>query len=250
MAKASKRVDKAQNQLIKSLDKRVNNLEASIEKKYNWVGASRLVNGPSLDLTTTGGRQAQIETIEIAPIQGLSDAAQRVGDKVNLTSIQLRYSLSIRNAALKAKPFNRVRVLMFWDTAPNFINAGGGLSTSYPEWPLVLQSLDAAAGQNFETAMLSTKTHDLKKRFQIIYDKVHCLTSNGLAGATNGQGSRSCVGEEKFFKSYKKKIIRYNAGGPVNVSRRLHIAYLSDNDSALYEPPVLNYFVKVQYEDM
>jgi len=249
MAKARRRVDKAQNVMIKSLDKRLNNLEESIETKYAITQNSVGVDGTSLDFSTANDRTAQIYHIGIAPTQGLTDERHRIGDKVNLKSIQLRYSLTLRNAGAGAPPLSRVRVIMFWDKDPQASDGTGGVQNNPPEWTQLLQSVQATNINNMELAMLSTKTHDLRQRFSFIYDKVHCLTSSVVpAGSLQGIGSRSAVGEEKFYKDYKKCLIKYFSAGQINTNKRLYLAVLSTQGGG-FEPPVFNYFVKTQFQD-
>ena len=249
MAKARKRVDKAQNVMIKSLDKRLNNLEESIETKYAITANSVSVNGTSLDFSTPADRVDQIYHIRIAPTQGLTDVLQRVGDKVNLKSIQMRYSLTLRNAGAGAPPISRVRVIMFWDKDPQASNGTGSIQNNPPEWTQLLQSLQPNNINNMEVAMLSTKVHDLRQRFSFIYDKVHCLTSSVTpAGSLQGIGSRSAVGEERFYKAYKKCLIKYFSAGQVNTNKRLYLAVLSTQGGG-FEPPVFNYWVKTQFQD-
>lgn len=249
MAKARSSQDKAQNVMLKSLDKRLNNLEETIETKYAITQNSVGINGTALDFSTSADRVSQIYHIAIAPTQGLTDERHRVGDKVNLKSIQLRYSLTLRNAGAGAPPLSRVRVILFWDKDPQQTDGTGGISVSPPEWTQMLQSLQPVSVNNMELAMLSTKTHDLKDRFSFIYDKVHCLTSSVVpAGSLQGIGSRSAVGEEKVFKDYKKCLIKYFSAGQTNTNKRLYLAVLSTQGGG-FEPPVFNYFVKTQFQD-
>ncbi len=249
MARARSRQDKAQNVMIKSLDKRLNNLEESIETKYAITQNSIPVLGSSLDFSTLAGRQAQIYEVAVAPQQGLTDERMRIGDKVNLKTIQLRYSLTLRNAGAGAPPLSRIRVIMFWDKDPQKSDGTGGVQEDYPEWTQLIQTLQNTALNNCEVGVLSTKTHDLKDRFSFIYDKVHCLTSSVVpAGSLQGIGSRSAVGEEKFFKEYKKCVLRYFNGGTKTTNKKLYMAVLS-TQGGTFEPPVMNYFIKTQYED-
>lgn len=249
MATARSRQDKAQNVMIKSLDKRLNNLEESVETKYAITSNSIAVAGPALDFSTLAGRQAQIFEIAVAPQQGLTDERHRVGDKVNLKTIQMRYSLTLRNAAAGAPPLSRVRVILFWDKDPQKADTAGGVTADYPEWTQLLQTFQPVVLNDMEIGMLSTKTHDLKSRFSFIYDRVHCLTSSVVpAGSLQGIGSRSAVGEEKFFKDYKKCLIKYFNGGVNATNKKLYLAVVS-TQGATFEPPVMNYFVKTQYED-
>ena len=161
----------------------------------------------------------------------------------------MRYSLTLRNAGAGAPPLSRVRVILFWDKDPQKSDTTGGVTGDYPEWTQLIQTFQNTVLNNMEVGMLSTKTHDLKNRFSFIYDKVHCLTSSILpAGSLQGIGSRSAVGEEKFFKNYKRCVLKYFEGGTNSTNKKLYLAVIS-TQGGTFEPPVFNYFVKTQYED-
>ncbi len=261
-AKATKSVDKAQNELMKSMKKKLDEISDTIETKYGVQTNA----GPvaSYDGTTTASRQAQIVPVSIGAQQGLTDL-ERIGDQVTFKHLDLTYRLNL--PFLRSTEFGpditSVRVFMFWDNQPSAVTTGGNNATNEVYWPQVLQSvISGAADNNAKTQfILSQKNWDTRKRFSIIYDKTHTLSANQTqyqTPTTTGLGARSSTGIVKFSKSYVNQRIRYVAGGLIPQNRKLYFGYMSDAQLPISDQqggqltsrmPLIDYNIRVLYED-
>ncbi len=256
-AKATKSVDKAQNELMKRMNKKLNELETAVETKYGvTVGNDQVA---SYDGTSSTTRANQIYAIDIGEVQGTSDI-ERVGDQVTFKHIDFKYRLSLpflRNTE-HSQPCVTCRVMLFWDSQPSAVSTTGGTLVNPVYWPELLINADLGATTDDEKVqvILSEKDWDQRKRFQIIYDKTHTLSTNGNAGSL-GLGPRACTGVNSFSKTYVGQKIRYIAGTSVVQNRKLYMAYLSDatNDqgtspATIARRPIIDYTHRVLYDDI
>lgn len=259
------RVDKAQNRMLKSMKKDIDELKSSVEAKYNVFVGKDLVD--SYDGSTDATRSRGILSIPTGENQGTSDVT-RIGDAVSLKHIDFNYTVTM--------PFSRptetvqaathCRVMMFWDNQPNAITTAGAVNINKVYWPQLLQNAKLSyAPPTIDQAKLipmSEKDWDNRKRFSIIYDKVHtfaCSYSPGQsqpsATMDGGNGPRSATGLVKFNKNYKNQQIRYTAGGSIPQNRQLYIGLVSDAEYALAPSninarrPVVTYSVRTIYDD-
>ena len=245
---ATGKVDKAQTKMIEANAKAIEELKGEVEDKYTINQLSQQdVAFP--DMGSTANRRLQIIPINIGSVVGTTDQT-RIGDRVSLKMIQLRYQLNIANGAVVATDsYNRVRVLMFWDNQPTDIPTSGLPGRSLPEWPQLLQTIPVGtAGQDPNLVSLSTYQNDqFPSRFTKVYDQVHTLASNGITSTNLGTGPRSCTNDIKFMQTYKNRKIVYNAGGDVALNRQLYLAYISDSEIVMH--PNIDWFVKCTYAD-
>jgi len=245
---ATGKVDKAQTKMIEANAKAIEELKGEVEDKYSTnLLQQQEVKFPTMG--TTAERRLNIVPIDIGTTQGLTDN-DRIGDRISLKMIQLRYQLNIANGgASRADIYNRIRVLMFWDNQPTDIPTSGLPNRSLPEWPQILQSIPIGiADQKPALISLSTFQNDqFPSRFTKVYDQVHTLASNGNTSTNVGTGARSCTNDIKFMQTYKNRKIVYNAGGDVALNRQLYLAYISD--STVISHPYIDWFVKCTYAD-
>lgn len=254
LARASKAQDKAQNKMLADHEKQLAAMKASIEKKYSYVSNVGVSIQP-WDPATTASRSQNIFPIRIGSTQGIKDIDQRIGDVVTLKSINLSYVLMMKNgAAVPADPYNRIRVVLFWDTDPVSTTTAGAYVLDTPEWNLMFQtpSLLTAAGN--ENVVISPRDHDTGKRFQMLFDRTHTLSANENANLTAtpsqslGLGPRSVTGVEYVNKSYKVgKKLRYKDAGVIPINRALYLGFISDSFGVAN--PSVNYTIKCNYED-
>lgn len=254
LARARTTQDRAQNKMLKEMARDINELKASVEKKFSYESNTGVAI-QSWDPSTTASRSQNIFPIRIGSVQGIKDINQRIGDVVNLKSIDFRYVLQMANGAVSpADAFNRIRVVMFWDTDPVSTTTAGAYVLDTPEWNLIFQtpSLTTAAGNTNVT--ISPKDHDTGKRFQLLHDKTHTLTSNlngNLTTATNvslGLGSRSVTGVNYVNKSYKiGRKLQYKDSGLIPINRSLYIGFISDSFGV--NDPNVDYTIRCNYED-
>jgi len=256
-AKATSSVDKAQNELMKRMNKKLDELETAVETKYGVVyGNDEMA---SYDGSTVLTRADQIFAIEIGANQGVSDI-ERIGDQVTFKHLDFSYRISLpflRNTE-HSQPCISTRVLLFWDSQPSAISTAGGTVVNPVYWPQLLMSCDTGVTTDDEKtdAILSTKDWDQRKRFQIIYDKTHTLSTNGNIGAL-GLGPRACTGVNHFSKTYVGQKIRYVNGGTIVQNRQLYLAYLSDatiattvSPATIARRPIIDYATRVLYDDI
>ncbi len=261
-AKATKSVDKAQNELMKRMNKKLDEISDTIETKYGMTTNA----GPvaSYDGGTTASRSAQIVPISIGAQQGLSDL-ERVGDQVSFKHLDLNYRLNL--PFLRSTEFGpditSVRIFMFWDNQPSAVSTAGANVTNPVYWTEVLQSvLVGATDNNAKTQfILSEKNWDTRKRFSIIYDKTHTLSANQTqyqTPTTTGLGARSSTSVVRFSKSYVNQRIRYVNGGAIPQNRKLYFGYMSDSQLPISDQsggqltsrmPLIDYNIRVLYED-
>lgn len=260
-ARATKSVDKAQNELMKSMKKKLDELADTIETKYGMTTNASKVG--SYDGTNAASRQAQIVPISIGASQGLTDN-ERIGDQVTFKHVDLSYRLNL--PFLTANEFGpditSVRVMMFWDNQPSAVSTAGGTVTNQAYWPEILQSVIPGAADNAAKTqfILSQKNWDTRKRFSIFYDKTHTLSSTSTqyqTPQTTGLGARSSTGIVSFSKSYVSQRIRYVSGGAIPQNRKLYFAFMSDAQIPINPSsgqltsrlPVIDYNLRVLYED-
>lgn len=248
------KVDKAQSALILENNKRISALEESIEDKYNYTFGTQL-GVESLEMSTAQGRVRGIIPVRIGTNQGTTDVDSRVGDMINVKTINFKYNLQIANGASSAaQPVNRVRVLVFWDNDCVKPNTVGTYIANNPEWQQILQSVRTTSPSDDPSVILSPYDHDKRNRFDFLYDEVHtlCPILNGNttgAGAALGLGSRSATNMSSYNRSYKRgRKLRYTGGGLIPNNRQLYIAYISDVQVG-YPSPQINYSLKTLYQD-
>lgn len=255
LARARSTQDRAQNKMLKELAKDVSELKASVETKYSYVGQEGVAIQP-WDNSTSASRSQNIFPIRIGSIQGLTDANNRIGDLVTLKSIDFRYTLQLINGSVSpADAFNRVRVVMFWDTDPTLTNASGSYVLDTPEWNLIFQTPTLTTASGNAVVTFSPKDHDTGKRFQLLHDKTHTLSANlngNLAGTgpstSLGLGPRSVSGVEYVNKSYKVgRKLQYKGGSNIPINRCLYIGFISDSGNI--NNPSVDYSIKCLYED-
>lgn len=254
-------VDKAQNALLKGMKKQLDDLKNVIEPKYGYQVISDIqVN--SYDGSTTASRQDQIYEIDIGSVQGTGDT-NRIGDQVTFKHLDLHYRINLntpRSSEFVPSQYT-TRVMMFWDNQPSSVTTAGLNQTNPVYWPQLLQLCVTGTTTSDQKAliMMSEKDWDQRKRFSIIYDKTHTLSSNlnsvpsAISTGANGpRGTTSCV---SFSKNYKGQKIRYTNAGTLPVNRKLYLAYLSDVPPPSATPaigpskPQIQIQTRVIYED-
>ncbi|AXH74339.1 MAG: putative coat protein [Circoviridae sp.] len=257
------RVDKAQNQLLKSMKKDIDELKSDVEAKYNVSNGQIKVD--AYDGSTDATRSRNILSVPTGENQGTTDVT-RIGDSVSLKHIDFNYHIIMpfTLSGQVVQEATRVRVLMLWDNQPNAITTTGAVNVNKVYWPQLLQNakLNMSPPTIAEQKLIpiSEKDWDNRKRFSIIYDKTHtfaCAYSPGQAtggSATDGGlGPRSATGIVKFNKNYKGQKIRYTAGGSIPQNRQLYMAFISDraySSSIDARIPVCTYTVRTIYDDL
>lgn len=180
----------------------------SSEKKYY----DRIFNNTSL--LNTG------QTINLlATIARGTSANERVGDKINITSVQLRGEFEVGDAT------NTVRMIVFqWYKDPN------------AAFNVVTDVLDNAAvsGGN---GVFSPYNYNSSGTYQVLYDKIYRL---------DNQGPQSAIFDFKIKKIPKRKVTFLNASNqPIDNS----IIVLFISDSGATPNPTFNFVSRVYFTD-
>lgn len=262
-SKATKSVDKAQNELMKEMKKKLDEISDTIETKYGMTTNAFPVE--SYDGGTAASRQAQMIPISIGAQQGLTDL-ERIGDQVTFKHLDLNYRLNLPflRSSEYGPDITSVRVFLLWDNQPSAVSTAGGNVTNQAYWPQILQSVDSVANTSNADKVqfiLSEKNWDTRKRFSIIYDKTHTLSSTSTqyqTPQTTGLGARSSTGIVRFSKSYVNQRIRYVNGGSIPQNRKLYFGFMSDAPNPISDQsggqltsrmPFIDYNIRVLYED-
>jgi hypothetical protein len=190
---------------------------------------------------------------------------ERIGDQVTFKHVDLVYRLNLPflQASTFGPEITTVRVFLFWDNQPSAISTAGGNVTNQVYWPEILQSVlvGANTSNNEKTQfILSQKNWDTRKRFSIIYDKTHTLSTSPTqyqTPQTTGLGARSSTGIITFSKSYVNQRIRYVNGGAIPQNRKLYFGFMSDAEVDIVPTsgtltsrvPLIDYNIRVLYED-
>lgn len=260
------RVDKAQNQLLKSMKKDIDELKSDVEAKYNIFFGQNLVE--SYDGSTDATRSRLILSVPVGENQGTTDVT-RVGDSVSLKHIDFNYNviMPFSRTTETVQVATNLRVLMFWDNQPNAITTAGAVNVNKVYWPQLLQNakLSYAPPTLMQQKLIpmSEKDWDNRKRFSFIYDKTHTLAPSYAPGQSapggitdSGLGPRSCTGLIRVNKNYKSQKIRYTAGGSIPQNRQLYIAFISDAEYQLTptaiqaRKPQVTYTLRTIYDDL
>lgn len=253
------KVDKAQNELMKQMKKKLDELDDTVETKYNVITNRDAVQ--SYDGSTTLTRADQIVSLPMGSVQGTADFNQRVGDQVTFKHIDFNYRLNLDalRGPEETQASTSIRVMLFWDSQPSAITTAGALAVNPVYWPQLLQNAPLGVTNNIQKtqAILSQKDWDNRKRFQIVYDKIHTLSSNYTIASTtqnSSLGPRATTGVASFSKNYNGQKIRFVAGGSTVQNRQLYLAYLSDvgiNPTATTQitRPIIDYNIRLLYED-
>jgi hypothetical protein len=254
---ATKSVDKAQNQLMKQMKKKLDELDDTVETKYNILLRNDEMS--SYDGSTALLRANQIIPLEMGATQGTSDFNQRVGDQITFKHIDFKYrvNLNFLEATEVTQSVSTVRVMLFWDSQPSAITTAGATAVNPVYWPQLLQNATLGVTNNIAKtqAILSQKDWDERKRFQIIYDKTHTLSSTeSVPSQSRGLGPRSCTGLNSFSKTYAGQKIRFVSGGRQVQNRQLYLAYLSDaginQGNLTVRRPNIDYNIRLLYDDI
>lgn len=187
--------------------------------------------------TDTQGFVYQINIIG----QGV-DVGQRVGDEVRFRNLDMRFQCVNATTA-----FARVRTILFW-----YRQEGAALPSAVN---LLATNSVTPAGTNLSIISQYNKRTD--GSYQIIYDKVHLVTSTNSAnspigGAINSGGGLP-VQTWRIVKNLKKKIGVYS--GPINTDPMmkgfLGLLILSDAPTAAAnaQKPQCTFTYTLTYED-
>lgn len=201
----------------------------TVEKKFTdtiWdMHATGNANIAGFDFPSTQ-TATKITTIQ----QGTADAAQRIGDKVELAGIYLRVQFQCRNVLSYA------RVIVFqWQE-----DDGAAV-------PTIGSILQPGAVAN---AVFAPYRHDGSTRYSILYDKVMRLVEND----TNE--TAMCMYKNKKSLAVRKKfkfepLIRFNAATPDGVNNLYILAFTSKPAGGLpaTDSDLRSMYCRVTYRD-
>lgn len=221
-AVARKRVDKAQNQRIKSLEKFVYKTIENKQVNYDNAGGNSISNA--------GYVSSQFLSLNTGPEDGaaLGDEA-RIGNSITLMKQQINCYLE----ASSTDNYNRMRMLIV-----ESIDGNESLALS----DVLLYNNWTTHGQLVLSSPYTTKT-DTNKRYKIHFDKTYELNSNA-------QGATRVI---KHVIKYREngspgKVLEYDGPGETNANNhRLSVMWVSDSTATTH--PVAYFSVRSTYKD-
>lgn len=181
-------------------------LAKHIERKFTWT-----------DGTDSPWTTMQLHKLGM-PVVGTGDTTNRIGDRIHLTSIDMRYTL------LASDTTNFVRLIFFqWK---------GNVTQYAPQATDILPALPISH-------MTAPIEHDGQKgkEFNILYDKVHAMSSTG------GNAAKYV---RKFMTRGFGRDIQFDNGG-TNGTNALYLLTVSDSGAAPH--PTLDYRFRLNYTD-
>lgn len=211
--RVAKRRKKAYNALKTKQKQEVLNL---IDKKMAVALEKKHVDVLSNGSVASGFTQ----TVDLTPIaQGISDT-QRIGDQIDLCSIQGRYALSV--GAGDGTNIMRVSVVQWLEDTS---------VTGTPIYGDILQYSTSPAD------IVSPWELDKNKRYRVLWDKLFTLV----------EGADTAVQIIEFYinKGFQKKI-QYTNGATTGIGK---IYLMFESDSVLASHPQLSGYSRVRYFD-
>lgn len=160
--------------------------------------------------TFTGSSSAAQQYLINGLAQG-TGVINRIGNKVNILALDIRWTMSANSAASTAITPSRVRVILVWNRQTN----GSLLSL-----PNLLQDPNAVTNIN------SAFNYVARDRYKVLYDKVFDLGYDGDVLESRELKHGKII---KYFKH--KPSVTYNAGGATIsdiVKNSLELYFISD----------------------
>lgn len=201
-----------------------NTLYGQVMSIVNRKLEKKFIDTLRADYSTTVGWDAPIISRLTQTVQGTSDAAQRIGDEIELVGMHMAFDVSVP-AAIKDC---YVRFVYFqWkdDDA-----AGAPTATS------ILQGGGTTAGYN------SPYDHDNGAQFSIICDKVLRVVGDTNLATNRGECTLNL---QKQPYNFQKKV-HYNAAG---ASGKNNIYVLVTCNRPVADNVSINYYHRVTYRD-
>ena len=219
---ARKRVDKAQNQRIRSLEKFVYKTIENKQVNYANTGGN--------NISTAGYVGSQFLSLDTGPEDGaaLGDEA-RIGNSITLMSQDIRCYMTQSTT----DTYNRVRMIIVE-------SVDGNESLAIDD--VLLYGDYSTHGQLVFNSPYTTKT-DTNKRYKIHMDKTFELNSYA-------QGASKVITHKVKYRQNKSpgKVLEYDGPGEVNANNhRLSVMWISDSAEATH--PIVYYSVRSTYKD-
>lgn len=233
--------DRQQNRVLRRLTR-------SIETKYQVKRGE--INATN-DLIEVAGTPANMWSKGLYKLwtqisQGDTDNGERIGDKIDVTSIQFKYKLNHDPSDI-ADSTASVRVVMFIDNDPVYAKAAlytppAPGNPQVEENPVGWTQLLFAPLQADATPMttLDFRQRDImkSKRFTMLYDQTHTLIQN-----TTKQ-----TAEVKLTKMFKNgKNLQFLAAGTQPINGQLYFGVFSNHPLA--SCPIMTYQCQTLYKD-
>lgn len=234
-------VDRSQNRQLRRLNK-------SIETKY---AVRRQEVNVTNDLIEPSGTPANMwskglykQWIGIS--QGDADNGERIGDKLDVTSIQFKYTIE-HDPTDVADSSAHVRVCMFLDNDPVYAKAALYVPPA-PGQPQIEENpvgwsqllFQPLQGDATPATTLDFRQRDImkSKRFTMLYDKVHTLIQNT---------TKQVAAVNLCKKFMNGKTLQFLAAGTQPINSQLYIGVFSNHPLA--SAPIMTYTIQTLYKD-
>lgn len=171
------------------------------------------------DVKDSGANMLNTGTVvHLLPVAQGTDQDDRIGNEIELASIQMKFRIAINSAATTT--FCRVLLVKDFDNqgATPSINDILGTGTDYSDY-----------------LTCSFKHVDNKHRFSFLYDKTFTLGINAIGGI-----------HQEYYKKVPLKIEYTSANSADMTNQQVFLVFLS-NESTNY--PTIRYFVRSKYTD-
>lgn len=178
-----------------------------MEYKYKITAAQNVNVGQSLS-----------NMYRLTDIVAGDGPAQRVGQKITLKNLYLRFGIKIApGLTSQANEQANVRCIIFRDMQSD--------TTANPTYAEVFETAD-----NIYTSLNSTNGD----RFKVLYDQIYSLSRNGILSINR-----------KYFKNMNSNVM-YSNDTTGRDTGQLYVAWFSDQAT---NQPIIGFHAKVRYAD-
>lgn len=159
--------------------------------------------------------------------QGDNDQ-QRDGDKLQMSSLQIRGSITYPSAAAIGR-------LIIVNMKSGNVDASGTGTT-------VFGLSDILQGTPSALSIFENYHHDKRSRFQVLYDRTFCLPQSGTSTANVPLS---------FKKSIKlKKTVQFLSGGTSCTKNAVYMIWLSSSTDVSNNGPTLDAIARINFVDL
>lgn len=214
-------------------------LKKEIEDKYNNFSYSSTVSN-----TAGAAGPAYYTGISDNIIQGLGDANNRVGDKVNITSLEMRGFTYLATNATGGNDRIVFRMIVFQVHVPvaTLNNAGNALNAIYPLSTILTPGVSGVED------CTSIYNHDQKKNYTILYDKMwtQCNSNNT---ATSPPSNIIKAHHIRVPLRKARKQVAWIGGSTTNATDHIFLTILTQNSSATANLPSAQFSIRMHFRD-
>lgn len=188
-------------------------LKTTVEDKYK----STYGTNNAIDVTGI------VSNALTAPSQGVADT-ERIGDKINITSISFRFSITAADGT------NLIRLLIFqWHEDDNV------------SVPVISDILTDPTSGALSPVYYHYNHDTIGHKFTVLYDKVYNLSGDDVGGE-NQQVYKSMY----IPRKYMKRSVKFTGG---SIKGMNHVRFLCVSDSGSVSHPSMDWIARAHYTD-